>query len=75
MPAKLYRVTLTDEEREDLTALVNKGKGVTRRLTRSRILLLADENETSPKWGSVRDAYKNRTFGMLLPSDVLNLLL
>jgi hypothetical protein len=27
MPTKIYRVTLTAEEREDLTALVNEGKG------------------------------------------------
>lgn len=27
MPAKKYKVTLTKEEREELTALVNKGKG------------------------------------------------
>jgi len=43
MPAKIYRVTLTVEEREELAALVRKGKGVVRRITRARILLLADE--------------------------------
>jgi len=50
MPAKIYRVTLTDEERAGLTALVNKGKGVVRRITRSRILLLADENHGEGGW-------------------------
>ena len=50
MPAKIYRVTLTDEERADLTAIVNKGKGIARRITRSRILLLADENRTDGGW-------------------------
>jgi len=50
MPAKLYHVTLSDEERAELTALVNKGKGVARRLTRSRILLLADENREDGGW-------------------------
>lgn len=50
MPAKIYHVTLTDEERETLKALVNKGKGVARRLTRSRILLLADENREDGGW-------------------------
>ena len=50
MPAKIYRVTLTDEEQADLTAIVNKGKGAARRITRSRILLLADENRTDGGW-------------------------
>jgi len=50
MPAKIYRVTLTDKERADLTALVSRGKGVARRITRSRILLLADENRAEGGW-------------------------
>ena len=50
MPAKIYRVTLTDEERADLTAIVNKGKGAARRITRTRILLLADENREDGGW-------------------------
>lgn len=53
MPAKIYRVTLTDEERAELTALVSKGKGVARRITRSRILLLADENRAEGGWKDV----------------------
>ena len=53
MPAKLYRIKLTDEEQEELTALVNKGKGVARRITRARILLLADENRSD---GGLKDA-------------------
>ena len=35
MPAKIYRMALTDEEREELTSLVNKGKGVADPLTDS----------------------------------------
>ena len=50
MPAKRYRVTLTDEERADLSAIVNKGKGNARRMTRSRILLLADEKRGEGGW-------------------------
>ena len=50
MPAKIYRITLTDEDRADLTAIVNKGKDATRRITRSRILLLADENREDGGW-------------------------
>jgi hypothetical protein len=37
-----YRVTLTDEERDQLRRLVATGKGAARRLTHARILLLAD---------------------------------
>ncbi len=50
MPAKRYRVTLTADERTDLTALVNKGTGNARRMTRSRILLLADEERSDGGW-------------------------
>jgi len=61
MPAKIYRVTLTDEERAELTALVSKGKGVARRITRSRILLLADENRAEGGW---KDADIVRALGV-----------
>ena len=61
MPAKIYRVKLTDEERVELTALVNKGKGVIRRITRSRILLLADENHAEGGW---KDADIARALGV-----------
>ncbi len=50
MPAKIYRVKLTDEEQVKLTAIVNKGKGVARRMTRSRILLLANEKRSDGGW-------------------------
>lgn len=50
MPAKRYRVTLTDEERAGLTAIVNKGKGNARPMIRSRILLLADEKRSDGGW-------------------------
>jgi hypothetical protein len=50
MPVKIYRIKLTDEEREALTAIVNKGKGKARRMTRARILLLADENRADGGW-------------------------
>ena len=50
MPAKIYRVTLTNEEREELTAIVGKGKGNARRMTRARILLLADEKRSDGGW-------------------------
>ena len=50
MPAKKYKVTLTIEEREELTALVNKGKGAAGKLKRSRILLMADEAQENGGW-------------------------
>lgn len=50
MPAKIYRVTLTIEERQALTALVNKGKGPAGKLKRARILLMADETQDGGGW-------------------------
>jgi transposase len=44
MPAKKYRVTLTKEEQLELGELVSQGKAAARKITRGRILLLADEN-------------------------------
>lgn len=49
MPKK-YRVTLTAEEREQLTAMVSKGKAAARALTHARILLKTDETEGGPAW-------------------------
>ena len=40
---KRYRVTLTDEERAELSSMVSKGKSNARKLVRARILLLADQ--------------------------------
>jgi Homeodomain-like domain len=38
-----YRVTLTDDERQELEQLVSSGKAAARKLTHARILLLADD--------------------------------
>ena len=43
MSARKYRVKLSDEGRQQLLALIKKGIHPTRRITRARILLLADE--------------------------------
>jgi transposase len=43
MAAKKYPVNLSDEERKQLLALIKKGIHPTRKITRARILLLADE--------------------------------
>jgi Homeodomain-like domain len=45
--AKKYRVTLTPEERQELQALITKGKASARKLAHARVLLQVDENETS----------------------------
>ena len=45
-----YVVTLTDEERCSLRALVSSGKGVARKLTHARILLRADSHNGGPSW-------------------------
>lgn len=50
MPAKLYKVTLTTEERAELKALVSKGTGNARRIRRGHMLLLADENRPDGGW-------------------------
>jgi len=45
---KRYRVTLLEEERQQLQAMVSKGKGAARKLVRARILLLADQADGGP---------------------------
>ena len=45
MPAKIYKVKLSSEEREELNGLVNKGQSQARRARRARILLMADEGQ------------------------------
>jgi transposase len=56
---KLYRVTLTEQERQELEGLINKGKGAARALTRARILLKADATPgQGPAWNDeqIREA-------------------
>lgn len=47
--AKLYRVTLTPPERQELQQLISRGKADARKLAHSRILLQADEAEGGPR--------------------------
>jgi transposase len=49
MPKK-YRVTLTADEREQLAAMLSKGKAAARALSHARILLKADEAAEAPAW-------------------------
>jgi transposase len=46
--AKRYRVTLTQDERDELEQLIRKGKSAAQKLAHARILLLADESESAP---------------------------
>jgi transposase len=43
-----YKVTLTEEERDELTRLIKTGKAAARKLNHARILLLSDEGPGGP---------------------------
>ena len=47
---KKYIVRLSPEEREQLQALLRRGKGPARRLLKARVLLKADISEAGPGW-------------------------
>src|SRR6476661_7164165 len=47
---KRYVVRLSAQEREQLQALVRRGKGPARRLLKARILLKADVSQAGPGW-------------------------
>ena len=51
---KKYVVTLTDEERRSLRALVSAGKAAVRKLRHARILLQADRSEGGLGWTDER---------------------
>lgn len=50
MPAKKYRVQLTEEERTHLIELTTKGTSSARKQTRARILLNVDEAAQGEAW-------------------------
>ena len=47
--AKKYKVTLTESERQELHAMISKGKADARKLAHARVLLQADESEAGPR--------------------------
>jgi transposase len=53
---KKYRVTLTAEERDQLTALLAAGRASATKQAHARILLKADESEGGPAWADTRIA-------------------
>lgn len=50
MAKKKYKVTLTDEERDELRAMVSIGKAAARKLNHARILLFGDESPEGMGW-------------------------
>jgi transposase len=46
---KKYIVTLTEQERQALTAMISRGKGAARKLMHARILLKTDEGGGRPR--------------------------
>lgn len=48
--AKRYVIELLPEERDELEALVRRGKAAARKLTRARALLLSDAGAGGPGW-------------------------
>lgn len=53
---KKYIVKLSREEREQLQALISKGKGAARKLTHARILLKVDSGEWGKGWTDEKTA-------------------
>ena len=53
---KKYRVTLAPDEREQLRALLARGKADVRKLKHAQVLLKADEAESGPGWDDERVA-------------------
>ena len=51
---KKYVVRLSGEEREQLEALIRKGKSAAQRLLKARILLKADVSEAGEGWSDKR---------------------
>lgn len=56
---KKYIVRLSEEERKDLEALVNKGRVAARKRRHAEILLKADQGEYGPAWadGKIAEAF------------------
>lgn len=53
---KKYRVTLTPDEREQLTARIATGKAAAKKLAHARVLLKADQADGGPGWTDDRIA-------------------
>ena len=63
MPAKKYKVELTQEERDKLEQIINKGKEAAYKRRHAQILLKADQSSEGPAW---KDAKIVEAFGSSL---------
>lgn len=61
---KKYRVTLTDEERDQLKAIISKRKADSQAVKRAYVLLAADENQT----GWLKDDQIQKTYQVSIRS-------
>ena len=50
MPAKRYKVTLREEERQKLEQITKNGKSAAAKINHAHILLKADENQEEGGW-------------------------
>lgn len=60
---KKYNVTLTQEERKELSVIINKGKASARKRIHAQILLRADEAKGQHGW---KDALVSEAYGVSL---------
>jgi hypothetical protein len=58
---KKYIVTLTDEERDRITALIQTGRHPARKLLKARILLKADASDAGEGWSDSQIAATSET--------------
>ena len=58
MPKKRFIVALTPEERDQLEAMVSKGKGAAYRIKHANILLASDENDPNMKDDAIATALR-----------------
>lgn len=65
MPAKIYQVTLNDEERSFLNDVTSKGRAAARKLNHAYILLKADQSENGPGWD---DQKISESFNISVPT-------
>jgi len=64
---KKYIVTLSDQEREQLTALIQSGKHPAQKLLKARILLKADVSEGGEGWSDTQIAAAMDPVSIRLP--------
>ena len=65
MPAKIYKLTLNNEERSFLINLTAKGKGSAQKLKHAYLLLKADQSENGPGWD---DKKISESFNVSIPT-------